>query len=69
MIQAVVICRHHWRIAFPAGPTSKGVCERCGEQREFRNSEDYFGPEHRTKAHVMYSTSGAPLRLAEAVLE
>lgn len=29
-------CRHHWIIASPNGsPTSRGMCNRCGEVREF----------------------------------
>ncbi len=32
------VCRHHWMIEAPSGPTSKGVCQKCGEVREFRNS-------------------------------
>lgn len=36
-------CQHHWYIATPAGSTSKGICRRCGEEREFRNSTtDYI---------------------------
>ena len=31
-------CAHHWVIAAPNGPTSEGVCQRCGHQREFQNS-------------------------------
>ncbi len=31
-------CRHHWIIDAPSGPTSNGVCRKCGEAREFRNS-------------------------------
>ena len=31
-------CAHHWVIAAPNGPTSEGVCQRCGEQRDFQNS-------------------------------
>ena len=30
-------CQHHWVIARPAGPTSKGVCRHCSEEREFQN--------------------------------
>ena len=30
-------CIHHWKIASPSGPTSHGVCRRCGEEREFPN--------------------------------
>lgn len=36
-------CRHHWVIEMPNGPTSRGVCKRCGAEREFKNSsEDYI---------------------------
>jgi hypothetical protein len=31
-------CQHHWRIESPRGAMSMGVCKRCGEEREFRNS-------------------------------
>ena len=34
-------CVHHWKIApaaFDSGPTSEGVCRKCGAVREFRNS-------------------------------
>lgn len=48
-------CQHHWYIATPAGSTSKGVCRRCGEEREFRNSTgDYVGDGN--------YTSGTPWR-------
>ena len=33
-------CAHHWVIAAPNGPTSEGVCQRCGEKREFTNSAE-----------------------------
>lgn len=37
-------CQHHWYIETPAGSTSRGICRRCGEEREFRNSTmDYIG--------------------------
>ena len=32
-------CAHHWLIDRPNGPLSEGVCQRCGERREFMNSE------------------------------
>lgn len=35
---AVPTCQHHWKIDSPRGALSKGVCKRCGEEREFRNS-------------------------------
>lgn len=30
-------CTHHWVIETPLGPTSKGKCKICGEEREFSN--------------------------------
>ena len=32
-------CGHHWVIARANGPTSEGVCQRCGESGEFANSQ------------------------------
>ena len=37
-------CAHHWVIPAPDGPTSEGVCKRCGHQREFVNSVEYASP-------------------------
>jgi hypothetical protein len=31
-------CRHYWHIETASGPTSRGVCKICGEEREFLNS-------------------------------
>jgi len=31
-------CQHHWVLETAAGPTSKGVCQRCGMQKEFQNT-------------------------------
>jgi len=31
-------CRHYWNIEAADGPTSRGVCKVCGEEREFLNS-------------------------------
>ena len=31
-------CRHYWRIESPKGPTSRGVCKLCGEEKDFYNS-------------------------------
>ena len=28
-------CRHHWRLTSPSGPTVRGVCRRCGAERDF----------------------------------
>ena len=30
-------CRHEWLIDSPAGPSSRGVCSLCGEERHFQN--------------------------------
>ena len=30
-------CRHHWVIQPADGPVSPGVCQLCGEVREFKN--------------------------------
>ena len=34
-------CVHHFLLEPPNGPTSKGVCKKCGLEREFNNSESY----------------------------
>lgn len=31
-------CRHHWLIEPANGPTSRGRCRLCGDERDFRNS-------------------------------
>lgn len=33
-------CAHHWRIAAPAGAYSKGICAKCGVERDFPNSSE-----------------------------
>ena len=30
-------CRHHWVIQSAMGPVSQGVCQACGEVRDFKN--------------------------------
>ena len=36
-------CTHHWLIESPNGPTSEGICKRCGATRTFRNfSQPHF---------------------------
>ena len=30
-------CNHHWVIESAAGPVSSGICQTCGEVREFKN--------------------------------
>ena len=36
-ISSVAICRHHWVIQPADGPVSNGLCQVCGETREFKN--------------------------------
>ena len=54
-------CAHWWRIEVPRGPTSRGKCKLCGEEREFFNSQDDYEP-RLALAHYK-------LRLAEAYRE
>ena len=30
-------CQHHWVIQPATGPVSQGVCQACGEERDFMN--------------------------------
>ena len=34
-------CCHYWIVECPDGPTSRGVCQICGEEKEFDN----YGPD------------------------
>ena len=34
-------CVHHWIIESPDGPVSKGLCQKCGEEKEFQNYFPY----------------------------
>lgn len=31
------VCQHHWQIQAADGPTSPGICQLCGEIRDFKN--------------------------------
>ena len=33
-------CIHHWVIEPPNGLTSRGVCKRCGTDRDFANANE-----------------------------
>jgi hypothetical protein len=37
---AVATCPHHWVIQPALGPTSKGICKRCGAEKTFQNYWD-----------------------------
>ena len=43
-LNELVNCTHHWVIESPHGPLSEGVCQYCGEEREFKNSEGLISP-------------------------
>ena len=36
-------CVHRWQLESPAGPTSRGVCDFCGKERNFQNSTSRTG--------------------------
>ena len=33
----ILVCQHHWVIQPAEGPFSNGVCQVCGETRDFKN--------------------------------
>lgn len=33
-------CKHHWLVARPNGPTSEGICRKCGAQNTYPNVPD-----------------------------
>ncbi len=37
-LDAAPTCCHHWIIEMANGPISRGVCQKCFESREFKNS-------------------------------
>ncbi len=37
-VSAAPTCCHHWIIEMANGPISRGVCQKCFESREFKNS-------------------------------
>jgi hypothetical protein len=39
-LPAATTCIHHWIIQPALGPTSKGVCKRCGAEKIFQNYWD-----------------------------
>ena len=38
----VEVCKHHWLIDTPQGPTSAGRCKNCGSTKDFNNSSRYL---------------------------
>ncbi|MCH8297923.1 MAG: helix-turn-helix transcriptional regulator [Chloroflexi bacterium] len=54
-------CAHHWIIAVPNGPMSDGVCQRCGDHREFQNSiSDYRWPANTPAGNGAAAKAGSP---------
>ena len=52
-------CLHHWVIDRPAGPTSMGQCQGCGERREFHNFVE--GSSWRSEALLDQPSGGSQL--------
>ncbi len=53
------LCQHHWVIETAIGPTSKGVCQRCGMEKEFENSPIYSDwPEWERSDQLVSDTEG-----------
>jgi hypothetical protein len=43
--RSIDTCKHHWVIDAANGPTSRGRCKRCGDERDFfNNPEDALIP-------------------------
>ncbi len=40
-------CRHWWIIATPNGVTSRGICKRCGAERDYPNAGRDLSPRNR----------------------
>ena len=39
-LNKIMECTHYWVIELAHGALSEGVCQRCGEKREFSNSAE-----------------------------
>ena len=65
-------CRHHWIIEAPTGPVSNGVCQVCGQVREFKNYiESAFSGEDTALANptvrdAIAASDESPTELEEA---
>lgn len=51
-------CAHQWLIESPQGPTSLGICSKCGERKKFVN---YFASNRRS-FNAMWSPNRNPQR-------
>ena len=62
----VSTCCHHWVIEPANGPISQGVCQRCNESREFKNSVvDIEREFHYTSPSAKADQSGRPGEVEE----
>jgi hypothetical protein len=62
----VSTCCHHWVIEPANGPISRGVCQRCNESREFKNSVvDIEREFHYTSPSAKADQSGRPGEVEE----
>ncbi|HUU63419.1 MAG TPA: hypothetical protein VMX96_05820 [Dehalococcoidia bacterium] len=55
-------CCHYWIIEPADGPTSKGMCQFCGAEKEFANCgpELWSGRERDALTPAQFSGSGSP---------
>lgn len=37
------VCVHYWLVESPNGPSARGKCQKCGEERSFSNAPQNFG--------------------------
>ena len=43
-LSEIVQCTHHWVIESSNGPLSEGVCQLCGDKKDFKNSGGLKSP-------------------------
>lgn len=52
MPDTATACRHHWMIETPNGVTSRGVCKRCGLERDFPSAGSDATPNRQQRAII-----------------
>ncbi len=58
-------CQHHWVVEAPAGAESRGVCQKCGASKGFRNAtQDFVWEEERSADLAYWSLNSVPKVLA-----
>ena len=61
-------CVHYWIVEPPKGPTAKGKCKHCGEEKEFPSLSDLDlrSPNQRRQGHgLRHWRIHSPERLEE----